>query len=55
MTKYFIKETVTTTYVYIIDASSEEQAYDIFNEATDRSDANYVENSEPKVVVEVKE
>jgi hypothetical protein len=51
MARFFVTETVTTSYTYIIEAADSEKAFEVFNEVTDRSDANFVEDLSNNVIV----
>ena len=52
MSKYYVTETRTTNYVYLVEADNSEKAYDVFIDETDFDDAYHVETVENYINIE---
>ena len=52
MSKYYVTETRTINYVYLVEADNSEEAYEVFIDTTDYDDAYHVETIETFVNIE---
>jgi hypothetical protein len=52
MSKYYVTETRTINYVYLVEADNSEEAYEVFIDTTDYDDAYHVETIETYVNIE---
>ena len=52
MSKYYVTETRTINYVYLVEADNSEEAYEVFIDTTDYDDAYHIETIETFVNIE---